>query len=653
VDSSSGLVTLVASGSSVITISQAQSGQYNAPADISAVLTVERGMPVLTRSTFPATLEKTYGDASFNLVVTSTNTDIPVSYTSSAPDVATVNSSTGVVTIISTGATTITASQTQTSRYYAPTSITSVINVSRGNVVLTGFPTDLSKNVIDLSFVITATSASIGAVTYQSSNTSIATINATTGLVTLKGPGTVSLTASQAQSVLYNAPTPVSCVLVVAAAGNALAGQVVSSTQSFAGVNLSGASLVGSNVSNVSFAGAVLSNVNLSGAVITNTNFTGADISGANITDVSFSSIQKLQLLKNTNNRSIDQIQIQDVSASDILSIVPQNSPILQLPNVADLSFKVIIPPTSTTVDAPIDNATITDAAPAFYMPISEGEYFKVNNVKYYISGDSIKNASTNTDVSVLTNGENYYRLFGGSVAGVALDLSTYTIQGATLRDILKVSTSITTSNHYQIVLTAQNTIGSWISLGDIDLINYDYFLNFEVKNAWFNNTTTIGFNETTNNPYNYTSQTFPTSSNTGSITSNTYVNTTQAADTGLPPIFICPNYGSFYLANCNMTYKMSGLRQDVTLLQQVGEPIYTHGEGGGYYGGKGTSNTGANWVGCDGRNIYGITNVKTIRLYLPGNNANWGPTKIRLFTGDTHGYISVRLNVSRLLKNL
>ena len=35
------------------------------------------------------------------------------------------------------------------------------------------------------------------------------------------------------------------------------------------------------------------------------------------------------------------------------------------------------------------------------------------------------------------------------------------------------------------------------------------------------------------------------------------------------------------------MTYKMSGLRQDVTLLQQVGEPIYTQGEGGGYYGGK------------------------------------------------------------------
>jgi uncharacterized protein YjbI with pentapeptide repeats/uncharacterized protein YjdB len=436
---SNGLVTLVASGSTTITISQAQSGQYNAPTDISSVLTVERGTPVLTRSTFPTTLAKTYGNPSFSLVVTSSNTDIPVEYRSGTPGVATVNLTTGQVTLVSSGSTTITASQPQTSRYYAPTSITLVLDVSRGNVTLTGFPTNLSKNVTDLSFAITATSDSSGAIVYESNNSSVATINTTSGLVTLKGPGTATLTANQSQTALYNAPTAVSCTLVVSAAGNALAGQVVSSGRSFAGVNLAGASLAGSTVSGVNFAGAVLSSVNLSGAVITNTDFTGADISGANITGLTFSPLQKIQLLKNANNREIGAIQVQDVSASDILSIVPQNSPLLQLPNVTNLDFKVIIPPTATSINAPVENATIAETAPAFYMPVNEGEYFKINDVKYYIDGTNIKNAITNTDVSVLSNSGNYYRVFGGSMAGIVLDLTTYTIQGATLRDILKL----------------------------------------------------------------------------------------------------------------------------------------------------------------------------------------------------------------------
>jgi len=182
---SNGLVTLVASGSTTLTISQAQSSQYEGPSDISAVLTVDRATTVLTRTTFPTTIAKTYGDTAFTLVVTSTNTDIPVEYTSGTPGVATVNSSTGQVTLVSSGTTTITASQPQTSRYYSPTSITTVLTVSRANVSLTGFPTSLSKNVTDEAFTITATSISSGTITYESGTTSVATIDSSSGLVTL------------------------------------------------------------------------------------------------------------------------------------------------------------------------------------------------------------------------------------------------------------------------------------------------------------------------------------------------------------------------------------------------------------------------------------------------------------------------------------
>jgi hypothetical protein len=434
---SSGHVILVASGSTTITISQAQSGQYYAPTDISAVLSVVRATPVLTRSTFPSTLTKTYGDGSFVLVATSTNTDIPVSYESSLPSVATVNSVTGSVTLVSSGTTTITASQVQTSRYYAPNPLTVTLDVSRGNVTLIGFPSTFSKNITQPPFTITATSDSSGVITYESNNSSTATINASTGLVTLKTPGTVTLIARQAQTQLYNAPANVSCVLEIASAGNALAGQVISSTQSFNGVNLTGASLVGTTLTNVSLSGAILANVDFSGAIITNTNFTNANISGANISNVSFSPVQKLQLLKNINNREIGGIQIQDVSASAVLAVIPQTSALFQIPNIATIPFKVIVPQTASSLNTVIENATISNTSSAFYMPINEGEYFKINNVSYYVDGSIVKNATTGAAISVMANDGKFYKVFAGSLAGVVLDLNTFTIKDVGLGELL------------------------------------------------------------------------------------------------------------------------------------------------------------------------------------------------------------------------
>jgi hypothetical protein len=244
-------------------------------------------------------------------------------------------------------------------------------------------------------------------------------------------------------------------------------------------------------------------------------------------------------------------------------------------------------------------------------------------------------NAKTIYNASI--DGYNIKSLIAGNNITLTGGSGTYTI-------------SSTGSHPTQVI---PSVVGQYYTLNNVDLQNYDYYLNFEVTNAWYNYTTLISFNGTQNNPYNYQFHAYPTTSNTGNITNNTYAVGAQMADAGSPPIFICPNYGSFFLANCNMTYKMSGLRQNVTLLQQIGEPVWTHGEGGGYYGGKGTSNQLANWVGCDNRSIFGIYNIRSIRLYLPDNNATWGPTSIRLISGDNIGHLNIRLNVSRQSKNI
>jgi uncharacterized protein YjdB len=63
--------------------------------------------------------------------------------------------------------------------------------------------------------------------------------------------------------------------------------------------------------------------------------------------------------------------------------------------------------------------------ADGFYLPLNAGEYFKINGVKYYTVGTTIKNYATNATVEIITNNGIQYRLFVGSVTGVALQANT------------------------------------------------------------------------------------------------------------------------------------------------------------------------------------------------------------------------------------
>ena len=207
------------------------------------------------------------------------------------------------------------------------------------------------------------------------------------------------------------------------------------------------------------------------------------------------------------------------------------------------------------------------------------------------------------------------------------------------------------TQNYQHVLCIESMTSGTNYGMPTINLQLYDYYINFEITNSWFNNSTFISFNNVTN-PFNYNVQYLPTSVS-GTINYEHYSGSSQASDAGTCPFFYSPNNGSFYLVNCNLTFKMSALKSNVTILSQVGEPHYTHGEGGGYYGGKGVAGGLANWVGADARNICGEYNYKTMRFYLPGNNDTWGPTGIKITTGDTEGYWGCKMNVSRTAKNI
>lgn len=201
-------------GSSVITATQSGYGAY-ATTSINATATVQSFSYTLVLSNFSVP-SKTYGDIPFTLTApTSNNTPASFIYSSSNLSVATVSGNT--VTLIGSGTATISAYQAA-SNGYSDGTITATLTVARGvsTFASSTFAVASSKVVGDVFAITTRpTSNSDGAITYSSSNTAVATIDASGNFITAIGVGDVSFNAAQAQTSQYLSATKTSNTLTV------------------------------------------------------------------------------------------------------------------------------------------------------------------------------------------------------------------------------------------------------------------------------------------------------------------------------------------------------------------------------------------------------------------------------------------------------
>ena len=149
-----------------------------------------------------ATAETTCGGSVTN-ALNKDNSDGIVTYTSSDTEVASVDETTGAITANGVGTTTITASIAASTCFYAASASYTLMITHRTptNFHFIGAPTNLQVGHSNTKAVSNAPEGST--VTYSSSNTSIATVDATTGEVTAIAPGTVRITATSSQTSCY------------------------------------------------------------------------------------------------------------------------------------------------------------------------------------------------------------------------------------------------------------------------------------------------------------------------------------------------------------------------------------------------------------------------------------------------------------------
>lgn len=200
-------VTITGVGSVTITASQVGNSAFNAAPVVDRTFIVNKSDQFV--SSF---IDRSIPFTTNPITITTTaSSGLPVSYASSNPLVATVEGN--LLTLVGVGETQITASQAGNNNYNAAADVVRTYTITKGNQVIS-FTDNLNRQVTEETFQLTATSTSNLPVSYESSNTSVATVSGST--VTLVSTGTANITASQAGDVKYNAANNVVRTLNVA-----------------------------------------------------------------------------------------------------------------------------------------------------------------------------------------------------------------------------------------------------------------------------------------------------------------------------------------------------------------------------------------------------------------------------------------------------
>jgi uncharacterized protein YjdB len=200
IDPASGAITVLAAGTSVISASVAATTSYSA-GTATQTLTVIKNTNSVTLSSIPVQYVGIVTPTTYT--VTAHATSGTPTFTSSNTSVATVNSITGVITVVGAGTASIIATVPATTTYLASSATRQlVVDKNKNTVTLATIPV---QYVGGASYPVVA-SATNGTITYSSSNTSVATIDAS-GNITILAAGSSVITASVVASAAYNSGT--------------------------------------------------------------------------------------------------------------------------------------------------------------------------------------------------------------------------------------------------------------------------------------------------------------------------------------------------------------------------------------------------------------------------------------------------------------
>jgi hypothetical protein len=190
------------------------SGDSDWSAVVTSTPTATRGSQVITFD-LGTTLTRPRNSPSFVSRATASS-GLAVTYSSSNPAVAMVDSATGTVTITGVGTANLRANQAGDAAFAPAPQASQALTVIKVSQTLTfDLGSTLRKALGDLPFANSATATSGLAVTYSCDNLAVATVDSATGVITIRGIGSAQIMANQAGNAVYQPATQISQTLIV------------------------------------------------------------------------------------------------------------------------------------------------------------------------------------------------------------------------------------------------------------------------------------------------------------------------------------------------------------------------------------------------------------------------------------------------------
>ncbi|MDB5050113.1 MAG: hypothetical protein JWO30_3184 [Fibrobacteres bacterium] len=207
------IMHIVRAGATAITARQPGNANFDSAASLARTLNVGRKSQTITFNALPS---KNFGAAHFALDASASST-LGITYASSNSAVAAISGDS--VHIVGAGSADITASQAGSSNYDSAASISRTLSVGKQAQTLSFSP--LSNRVFgDADFSLVASASSGLGIVFVSANPAVATISGTT--VHIVGPGSTTITASQAGNADYDAASDTAQILTIGIHGQTI-----------------------------------------------------------------------------------------------------------------------------------------------------------------------------------------------------------------------------------------------------------------------------------------------------------------------------------------------------------------------------------------------------------------------------------------------
>ena len=198
IGANNGLITIAGVGTTEITLTAAATDDYKLTTD-SFTLTVVQGKNAISYAT--TMVNWTVKDVKTNIITVKSGAEGTITYASDNQIVASVNEITGEVTVLKTGTAKITATFTaKQGGNYKDSTAFYTINATKKSDVLKYEAAEITKTYGNANGTneLTKPDDITGTITYESSNTNVATVDANTGEYTIVGAGTTTITATLA-----------------------------------------------------------------------------------------------------------------------------------------------------------------------------------------------------------------------------------------------------------------------------------------------------------------------------------------------------------------------------------------------------------------------------------------------------------------------